>query len=204
MPDNAHNSVKHPKENPMKSLERLGLKLKEQVGLEELLNENFNPQLYGLTEDQEEKRHALMEIVKTYVSLRENPQGKTITGSKDAVSLVSNSLRYLEHEEIWAAYMNNAGITLCYERLCVGTISQAMISTRDIIAKALSKNATRLILFHNHPSGVPTPSETDIKETIKLTKACKLIGLDMLDHIIVSPGSYYSFSDEMTFKFRTK
>ena len=112
-----------------------------------------------------------MEIVKEYVSLRENPQGETITESKDAAALVANSLRYLDHEELWVAYMNNTGVTLSCERLYVGTISEVMISQRDIIARALSKGAARLILFHNHPLGLPTPGETDIKETMKLTKA---------------------------------
>ena len=56
----------------MQALEKLGLKLKEQIGLEELLSENFNPQLYGRTSDQEEKICALRDIVTTYITARED------------------------------------------------------------------------------------------------------------------------------------
>ena len=68
----------------MQALERLGLKLKEQIGLEELLSENFNPQLYGLTSDQEEKVSALRDIVTTYTTTKEDITGKTIRRSEDA------------------------------------------------------------------------------------------------------------------------
>ena len=56
----------------MKSLERLGLRLKEPVGLDELLSENFNPQLYGLSKSQEEKVRALRDVVAVYMSIRED------------------------------------------------------------------------------------------------------------------------------------
>ena len=62
----------------MQALERLGLKLKEQVGLDELLSENFNPQLYGLTKAQTEKVNALRDVVTAYVSIREDITGKSI------------------------------------------------------------------------------------------------------------------------------
>ena len=70
-----------------KQLERLGLKLKEQIGLDELLSENFNPRLYGLTRVQEEKVNALRDVVTTYMSIREDVSGKNIRRAHDAVEL---------------------------------------------------------------------------------------------------------------------
>ena len=155
----------------MQALEKLGLKLKEQIGLEELLSENFNPQLYGLTCDQEEKLSALRDIVTTYISTKEDITGKMIRRSEDAVQIAGERLRRLEH---------------------------------DIIAKALSKGAANIIVFHNHPSGCPTPSVSDIEQTRMLSKSCKMMDMQMLDHIIVSPGCYYSFADERTVNFKTR
>lgn len=188
----------------MKSLERLGLRLKEPVGLDELLSENFNPRLYGLTKTQEEKVRALRDVVAAYMDIREDITGKTVGGLRQAVDLAGNRLRRLEHEEFWVAYLNRANVVLSFEMLFKGSMDSVNISHRDIIAKALSKHAPNLIVFHNHPSGSPMPSVSDVEQTRQLTKACKLMEMQMLDHIIVSSGSYYSFADEQTFKFNSK
>lgn len=186
----------------MKSLERLGLKLGTDISLTEILSENFNPQLHGLTKSQEEKINALRDIVTTYISSREEMTGKVIRSAEDAVEIASKRLRNLGHEELWVAFLNKANVVLSFEMVFKGSLDSVIISHRDIIAKALSKGATNIIVFHNHPSGCPTPSVSDITQTSQLTKACKLMEIGMLDHIIVSSESYYSFADEYTHKFK--
>ena len=188
----------------MQALERLGLKLKEQIGLDELLGENFNPQLYSLTRSQEEKISALRDVVAAYVGIREDISGKTIKDSQQAAQIAGDRLRRLEHEEFWVAFLNRANVVLSFEMIFKGTLDSVSISHRDIIAKALSKSATNIIVFHNHPSGCPTPGTADIEHTRMLQKACKMMEIGMLDHIIVSPGSYFSFADECTTRFRNK
>ena len=101
-------------------------------------------------------------------------------------------------------FLNRANVVLSFEMLFKGSLDAVNISHRDVIAKALSKKATNIIVFHNHPSGCPTPSTSDIEHTRMLQKACKMMEIGMLDHIIVSPGSYFSFADECTSKFKTK
>ena len=188
----------------MQALERLGLKLKEQIGLDELLSENFNPQLYSLTRSQEEKISALRDVVAAYVSIREDITGKIIKDSQQAAQIAGDRLRRLEHEEFWVAFLNSANVVLSFEMVFKGSLDAVNISHRDIIAKALSKNATNIIVFHNHPSGCPTPGTADIEHTRMLQKACKMMEMQMLDHIIVSPGCYYSFADERTVNFKTR
>ena len=100
--------------------------------------------------------------------------------------------------------LNRANVVLAFEIVFKGSLDAVNISHRDIIAKALSKNATNIIVFHNHPSGCPTPGTADIEHTRMLQKACKMMEIGMLDHIIVSPGSYFSFADECTTKFNNK
>ena len=95
-------------------------------------------------------------------------------------------------------------MVLSFEMVFKGSLDAVNISHRDIIAKALSKNATNIIVFHNHPSGCPIPGTADIEHTRMLQKACKMMEMQMLDHIIIGAGSYYSFSDEVTTKFKTK
>lgn len=186
----------------MKSLERLGLKLGNKVSLNELLSENFNPQIYGLTRVQGEKVNALRDIVTTYLGSRDELEGKTIRRAEDAVGIAGGHLRSLDHEELWVAFLNKANVVMSFEMIFKGALDAVNISNRDIIAKALSKGATNIIVFHNHPSGCPTPSVSDIEQTSKLTKACKLMQIGMIDHIIIGASSYFSFSDECTCNYR--
>jgi DNA repair protein RadC len=93
---------------------------------------------------------------------------------------------------------------MSFEMLFKGALDSVIISHRDIIAKALSKRAANIILFHNHPSGCPTPGTSDIEHTRLLQKACKMMEIGMLDHIIVSQNCYFSFADERTTKFKTR
>lgn len=188
----------------MKSLERLGLKLGAEISLVELLSENFNPHLYSLSKSQVEKVCALRDIVSTYITSKQDPTGSKISDPKSAVSLIGDKLRYIEHEEVWVAYLNKNNEVIALEMLCSGTLTQVNIGHRDIIAKALSKDATGIILYHNHPSGNPMPGLEDINATSTLTKACKLIGIEMVDHLVISAGSYYSFAEERTEKFNKK
>ena len=188
----------------MQALETLGLKLKDEIGLVELLSENFNPQLYSLTDSQQEKISALRDVIVAYMNSKEDVAGKTIKGSKDAAELVGQKLRRLEHEEFWVAYLNKANVIISFEMLFKGSLDAVNISRRDVIARALSKKATNIIVFHNHPSGCPTPGTSDIEQTRQLSKACKLMEMSMLDHIIVSPTCYFSFADETTTKFKTR
>lgn len=192
------------KDNSMQALEKLGLVLDEPIGLSELLSEDFNPQLYRLTEAQEEKINALKDVVAAYISAREDIAGKTIKDSGDAAEIAGDKLRRLEHEELWVAFLNRANVVMSFEMLFKGALDSVIISHRDIIAKALSKRAANIILFHNHPSGCPTPGTSDIEQTRLLQKACKMMEIGMLDHIIVSQNCYFSFADERTTKFKTR
>ena len=79
----------------MQALETLGLKLKDEIGLVELLSENFNPQLYSLTRSQEEKISALRDVVAAYISVREDISGKTIKDSQQAAQIAGERLRRL-------------------------------------------------------------------------------------------------------------
>ena len=186
----------------MQALKRLGLRFKEPIGLNELLNENFNPQLHGLTKAQAEKVNALRDVVTTYVSIREDITGKSIRNPQDAVEVAAARMRALNHEELWVAYLNRDNVVLAFEMLFKGSLDAVSISHKHIIAHALSKNASNIILFHNHPSGNPMPSISDINQTRMVTNACKTMEMQMLDHIIIGAGSYYSFADERSYNFK--
>ena len=90
-------------------------------------------------------------------------------------------------------------ITGIYE-VSHGTVNHSLLSSREVYQKAFMAGAVRIVLVHNHPSGDPTPSETDKMVTGKLEDAGDLIGITLADHIIIGTNSYYSFHDDEIFK----
>ena len=124
-----------------------------------------------------------------------------IKASAQAAGYLREDLRNLDHEESWILLLNSANLPLAKKMITVGTIKSTQIDHRRIIKEALLTNATAIILFHNPPSGTPDQSFADINETNKLRKACDIFDISLLDHIILTDESYYSFADETQNKF---
>ena len=124
-----------------------------------------------------------------------------IKASAQAAGYLREDFRDLDHEESWILLLNSANLPLAKKMITVGTIKSTQIDHRRIIKEALLTNATAIILFHNHPSVTPVPSVADINETNKLRKACDIFDISLLDHIILTDESYYSFADETQNKF---
>jgi DNA repair protein RadC len=79
--------------------------------------------------------------------------------------------------------------------LSVGTLDASIVHPREVFREATSAGAAALVLFHNHPSGDPEPSEDDIRLTERLMAAGVLMGIDVLDHIVLADVKYYSFRE---------
>ena len=105
-------------------------------------------------------------------------------------------MRDLDHEECWVLFLNRANAMIAKERMTTGGQDFTLVDKRIVIRKALERKASSVILVHNHPSGNPMPSVEDINQTKDLHRALTSCGLQLLDHVIVSGQSYYSFSDE--------
>lgn len=118
----------------------------------------------------------------------------TITSAKDAVLSV-NSLYGLDHEELWVLFLNSKNKPLECKRMTSGGWTSTVIDNRQILREALMLRSSGLILFHNHPSGDPTPSIEDIKQTEKLKDASNLLDITLIDHIIVGDQSYFSLEE---------
>jgi len=90
--------------------------------------------------------------------------------------------------------MDNRNRLICVENLFRGTIDGASVHPREVVKAALQQNAAAVILFHNHPSGVATPSQADQIITDRLKDALALIDVRVLDHLIVGE-EIYSFAE---------
>ena len=117
--------------------------------------------------------------------------------SVDAViQYFKEDLRHLDHEVIRVLYLDNHLHLIQDALISSGTCNRTVISTRDIMIRALRCSAVSMILCHNHPAGDSTPSEEDIFFTRQLEAACKLMELPLLDHVIIGDNCYYSFREQ--------
>ncbi len=126
-----------------------------------------------------------------------------IRQSSQAAALLRDHIADIDHEELWGLFLNGQGNLISGEMLTKGTLSYTPIDSRTILKRALLKNATAVIIAHNHPSGNPKPSVNDINETDRVRAACKLLDVELIDHLILTADCYYSFADEMTTHFQS-
>lgn len=102
-----------------------------------------------------------------------------------------------ERQEIMKLLMLNSKSRLIGEKdISRGTVNASLITPRELFIEALQKQAVSIIILHNHPSGDPTPSREDIYITARIREAGKLIGIELLDHIIIGNNCYTSFSEK--------
>lgn len=96
-------------------------------------------------------------------------------------------------EEFWVALLDKQHRLLTFERVGAGTVDQAAVYPREVLALALERKAAALVLVHNHPGGDPTPSPQDLELTRRVAQAAAPLGLAVLDHVVVTDGDYLSF-----------
>jgi DNA repair protein RadC len=132
--------------------------------------------------------------------------GRRIIGEKgtdtviDSPSKVWNlflpDIAGLKQEIFRALVLNNKNVLIKKSVISVGTISETIVHPREIFRDAIRESGSSLIIAHNHPSGVLTPSREDIEVTGRLVDAGKIIGIRLIDHVIMSDRSYLSMREE--------
>lgn len=124
-----------------------------------------------------------------------NTKRKIIRTPDDIVPLVQHyALEYVEH--FICISLNGAREVINIHEISKGNSNSAIIQPRDIFSVLMIDHASATIFVHNHPSGNVTPSDADENMTERLIEAGKLIGVQVLDHIIISENKYFSFANE--------
>ncbi len=135
----------------------------------------------------------------TEISRRISSEGYRSKNNLDSTESIANyfmeKVRYLTKERVYAVYLNSNLDYIHQIKLSEGSIDRALVSPRDIFYEALKLNARYVVLLHNHPSGSTDPSEVDTLITMRIRDLGKDLGVDLLDHIIIGDGKYYSFRD---------
>jgi DNA repair protein RadC len=119
-----------------------------------------------------------------------------ITSSKVIFDVMQPIIGELPHEEFWIVYLNNSNKVISKTQLSKGGITGTVVDVRLVFKMALEYGATSIVLCHNHPSGSLKPSDADIQITQKLKRAGESLEITILDHVIVTETSYFSFVDQ--------
>ncbi|MEO9822056.1 MAG: DNA repair protein RadC [Paracoccaceae bacterium] len=106
------------------------------------------------------------------------------------------TMAHRETEQFRVLFLDRKNVLIADEEQAKGTIDHVPVYPREVAKRALELNASALILVHNHPSGDPTPSQSDIDMTAQINAACNALGLNLHDHIIVGKSQELSFKSE--------
>lgn len=165
------------------------LKLLSRMSIEELIAYK------GIGEAKAISIVAALELGKRH-GIADMPIFPKITSSLDAYRVLKNTYTDLEHEEFWILMLDNSNKVINKHQISKGGMTSTIVDSRIIFKKALLSGAVSIILSHNHPSGTLKPSRVDIKLTEKIKKSSEIIDIKLLDHLIVTDKSYFSFADE--------
>ena len=166
-------------------------------GLNSLKNANLSDlmQVDGIGEA---KAAMILAAVQLGIRLAVSSSGTKIrvTSPSIAANYVLTEMSVLEQEHFRIMTLNTKKEINFIREISKGTINMTIVHAREVFRAAISDNAHSIILLHNHPTGDPSPSKEDIGLTKNLIEASKIIGIDILDHIIIGDNKYFSFLEE--------
>lgn len=144
----------------------------------------------GLSEAKACQLLAALELGKRLVSLAPNER-VPLNSPEDAANLVSAEMSALEQEHLRVMLLNTRHELLSIQEIYAGNVSSAVVRVAEVFRPAIRDNAPFIIVVHNHPSGDPSPSEDDVRITRDLVEAGKLLGVEVLDHLVIGAGNRF-------------
>lgn len=120
----------------------------------------------------------------------------TISSPADAAGLVIEEMRHYLREHFRVLLLDTKNKVLGMEEISIGSLNTSLVHPREVFRPAIRKACASVILIHNHPSGDPTPSSEDIAVTRRLYEAGRLLGIEVLDHVVIGDGRFVSFREK--------
>jgi len=156
------------------------------LDLEKLLS------IHGLGKAKASQILCAIELSKRYIIENKNIR---ITSSRDVYEELI-PYKDKQQEYFLTLYLDGANRLINTEIISIGTLNQSLVHPREVFAYAIEKRCASIIIAHNHPSGILEASLSDINITKRLQEAGKILGIDILDHIIFTKEGFYSFEKE--------
>ncbi len=137
---------------------------------------------------------AVLEMARRHLSASMK-EGDLLTSPDLVRAYLSAQLRHQPQEVFAVLFLDSQNRLIAYDEIFFGTIDGASVYPREVVKKALARNAAAAILAHNHPSGVAEPSQADQRLTRRLQEALDLVGVRVIDHMIVGDKEVISFAE---------
>jgi len=131
--------------------------------------------------------------------LQDYPDGNvkvTIKTPEDVLNQVKGKLRDKKKEHLLILLLDTRNRLIETATVSIGSLDSSIAHPREVFKEAISCSAASIIVVHNHPSGDPQPSDDDIKITQRLVEAGRIVGIDVLDHVIVGDEAYSSIKEK--------
>nr|WP_308113422.1 DNA repair protein RadC [Alicyclobacillus tolerans] len=159
------------------------------VSLEELM------QIPGIGEAKALQIAAAVELGRR-IARKPTDSRTQIRSANDAAEYVMDRMRHLKKEQFMTLHLDTKHRLIGEEVVSVGSLDASIVHPREIFKLAVKRSASAILCIHNHPSGDPAPSAEDIAVTRRLCEAGRLLGIDVLDHIVVGDGRFVSLKAE--------
>ncbi|RKL63944.1 JAB domain-containing protein [Thermoanaerobacteraceae bacterium SP2] len=126
-----------------------------------------------------------------------NGQNPTVINTPvDVKNLLMEEMRFLEKEHFKVILLNIKNHVISVEDVSVGSLNSSIVHPREVFKPAIRRSSASMILVHNHPSGDPAPSREDVEITRRLIEAGKILGIEVVDHVIIGNGVYISLREK--------
>jgi len=154
------------------------------------LKKEFKKEIHAL------KVQAMFEIFRRTNRINKNGFKTKIKTAKDVYNYFIDNLQDKKKEHFYALLLDTKNQIISEELISVGTLNSSLIHPREVFNPAIKASANSVILVHNHPSGDSSPSKEDEKVTKVVSDAGKILGIEVLDHVVIGNNDFFSFKKE--------
>jgi DNA repair protein RadC len=119
-----------------------------------------------------------------------------IRSPEDGANYMMNDMRFLSQEHFVCLYLNTKNQVIHKQTVFIGSLNASIVHPREVFKEGLKRSAASIIALHNHPSGDPAPSREDIEVTKRLVECGKIIGIELLDHLIIGENKFVSLKEK--------
>ena len=127
---------------------------------------------------------------------KDKQKTKTVLSAEDVYKLVKSKLKNYTKEHFFVLSFDTRNKLLGIDEISVGTLNANLVHPRETFEAAIHRHSAQVIIAHNHPSGNPEPSKEDLEVSQKLVESGKILGIEVVDHIIVTSKNYLSLKEE--------
>ena len=166
-----------------------GLRLLKEASVEELTH------IKGIGEAKAIQLLAAVELGRRIHQLN-HANRYVIRSPEDGANYCMEEMRFLTQEHFVCLYLNTKNQVLHKQTVFIGSLNASIVHPREVFKEAFRRSAASIICLHNHPSGDPSPSREDIEVTKRLVECGKIIGIDVLDHLIIGEHKYVSLKEK--------